>query len=106
MERIAVSAIMIVGALSMGGCAINFAGPLPGSIYTDVKFGDTATSVTSTLKKGKACAVSILGLVALGDASVATAKTNGGVTEVSSVDHTDRAILGVWAEHCTVVRGG
>ena len=98
------SAVVVLGAFILSGCAMT-GSPLSGSLFTDVKFGNTATTATSTAKEGKACAVSILGIVAFGDASVATAKANGGITEVSSVDHTGRSILSLWAEHCTVVRG-
>jgi hypothetical protein len=40
-----------------------------------------------TEKGGKACAESILGLIAHGDASVRAVKANGRIKEVTSVDH-------------------
>ena len=56
-------------------------------------------------KEGKACAQSILGLVAQGDASIKAAAAEGGITKVSSVDHYTRNMLGVIGEYCTIVRG-
>jgi hypothetical protein len=46
-----------------------------------------------------------LGAVAQGDASIIAAKANGGITKVSSVDHTAKSILGIWGEWCTIVKG-
>jgi hypothetical protein len=59
----------------------------------------------SAAKEGKACADSILGLVARGDASVRAAKKNGGITEVTSVDHSARNFLNIVGQWCTLVRG-
>ncbi len=56
-------------------------------------------------KEGKACAQSILGLVAQGDASIKAAAQQGGITKVSSVDHYTKNMLGVIGEYCTIVRG-
>ena len=44
--------------------------------------------------QGKACAESILGLIAHGDASVRAAKANGRIKEVTSVDHSARNSFG------------
>lgn len=41
----------------------------------------------------------------MGDATVAAAKANGGVTEVTSIEHTSTHYLGAYAEFCTIVRG-
>jgi hypothetical protein len=81
------------------------ASPAVGLVYTEVKFGDTATTATSGAKTGKACATSILALVAQGDASIEAAKANGGISEVSFVDHSSKNILGIFGEFCTIVKG-
>jgi TRL-like protein family len=101
-----VFAIALIGAgmLSLSGCQI-VASPLYGGIYNETKYGDVVTTSTSATKEGKACATSILGMVATGDASVTAAKTNGGITNVAVVDHTAKNILGVFGEWCTVVKG-
>ena len=59
----------------------------------------------NTMKEGKACAESILGLLARGDASVRAAKENGGITDVSTIDHSARNFLNIVGEWCTLVRG-
>jgi hypothetical protein len=97
-------AVAAVGVVVISGCAI-VASPVAGALYTEAKYGDTATSSTGASKEGRACATSILGLVATGDASIATAKAAGGISEVSSVDHTAKNILGILGEWCTVVKG-
>ena len=95
---------LIVLALVTEGCMV-VASPVLGVIYTEAKYGDTATTESGANKEGKACARSILGLVAEGDASIAAAKANGGITQVSSIDHTARNIVGIIGEWCTVVKG-
>lgn len=49
--------------------------------------------------------MSILGLVAIGDASTDTAAKTGGITQISHVDEDMTGILGIYAQHCTVVHG-
>jgi hypothetical protein len=98
----AVLAIVLV-SFALSGCA-TVATPALGWIYADVKYGDTATTATNVSKTGTACAQSFLGLISMGDASIAAAKAAGGITTVSSVDHTARHIV-VWGEWCTVVKG-
>lgn len=102
--RVFVLALVGASMLSLSGCQI-VASPLAGVIFNETKYGDVATTATSVTKEGKACATSILGWVATGDASVTAAKTNGGITTVAVVDHTAKNILGVWGEWCTVVKG-
>ena len=81
------------------------ASPLVGIFYNDTKFGYIATSNTAATKEGKACAQTILGLVAQGDASISAAKAAGGITEVAHIDYTAHSILGVVADFCTIVKG-
>jgi len=96
-------------AASLGGCMI-VDSPIKGVLGTEVIWGDIATAETGSpstapLKEGKACAESILGLLARGDASVRAAKQNGKITEVISVDHSARNLLNIVGEWCTIVRG-
>ena len=100
---------LVLGAMGLvvglGGCMIVEA-PIRGVMGTEVIWGDVAGAESSgTQKQGKACAESILGLVARGDASVRAAKVNGGITEVTSIDHSARNFLGIVGEWCTIVRG-
>ncbi|MDD2941535.1 MAG: TRL domain-containing protein [bacterium] len=61
-----------------------------------------------TNRQGEACNMSVLGLVAVGDASVDAAKRNAGITNVTSLE---RDIFGInfyfikFAKSCTIVRG-
>ncbi len=96
-------------AASLGGCMI-VDSPIKGVLGTEVIWGDIATAEAGSpsaapLKEGKACAESILGLLARGDASVRAAKQNGKITEVISVDHSARNLLNIVGEWCTIVRG-
>lgn len=88
----------------MMGCA-SASSPVSGAWYTDVKGPITVTDAYGGTAMGQACATSILGLVATGDASLETAKKNGGVAQVTAVDHTSNSILGFYAKFCTVVYG-
>lgn len=104
LRRVALSIALLIVTFAVSGC-IGVQTPVVGLIYTEAKYGDTATPSTATGKEGKACAMTILSLVALGDASITTAKANGGITEVSAVDHTSKNILGIYGEWCTIVKG-
>ncbi|MDH4244082.1 MAG: TRL-like family protein [Nitrospira sp.] len=97
------SLAVLIG-LTSAGCQI-VASPLAGGIYNETKYGDVATDAAAAGKEGKACATSILGWVATGDASVQAAKSAGGITTVASVDHSAKNILGIFGEWCTIVRG-
>ena len=103
------SRVWTIGALSLGvmiftGCQ-PVASPLMGIFFNDTKYGYIATTDTDATKEGKACAQSIMGLVAQGDASISAAKAAGGITQVSHIDYTAHSILGVVADFCTVVKG-
>ena len=102
---------LVLGLMSLvvglSGCMI-VESPIKGALGTEVIWGDVATGKSAppnTYKQGKACAESILGLLARGDASVRAAKENGGITEVSTVDHSARNFLNIVGEWCTLVRG-
>ncbi len=80
--------------------------PVNGYIYSSVDWdGRVANPGISETKIGTACAKSYLGVVALGDASIAAAKEAGGITKVSSVDHTSTSYFVFYGKYCTVVRG-
>ena len=55
-------------------------------------------------KIGRACAKNYFGIWTEGDMSVATAKRNGKITKVATVDKDVKGYL-VYAEVCTVVTG-
>lgn len=100
---------LVILAAGMSGCMI-VDSPIKGIVGTEVIWGDIATGKAGSpargpLKEGKACAESILGLIARGDASVRAAKENGKISEVTSVDHSARNFLNIRGEWCTIVKG-
>jgi hypothetical protein len=87
------------------GCgAVAGPGILTGGIYSGYTLGSSAGPGAGT-KTGEACAMTILGIVALGDGSIDAAKGNGGISQVASVDHKIFSVLGVYGTVCTVVHG-
>ena len=99
--------VLIVGvgiAMMVSACQ-PVASPLLGMIYNETKYGDMVTSHDVGTKEGKACATSVLGIVATGDASIQAAKNNGGITKVTHVDHSAKNYVGFYSEWCTIIRG-
>jgi hypothetical protein len=88
----------------LGGCAMAKS-PVTGLWYTDTHAGLGATSNQAGNRVGEACASTVLGLIAGGDASIEAARRNGGITMISSVDEHSKSVFGIWAEYCTIVRG-
>lgn len=101
MKKIITLAAVIGGAALLASCAAPMA---VGALYTGVTTGTSATS-GSTAKMGMACNTSILGLVATGDASIAAAKAEGGISRVASVDYKAKNILGLYGKYCVIVHG-
>jgi hypothetical protein len=101
--------IIIIGyaaaLLTLSSCAM-VQGPVMGAWYTDVKGPIAATGQPAKGdRSGEACATSILGLIATGDASIETARKNAGISKISAVDMSGSSILGIYAKYCTVVYG-
>lgn len=98
--------ILLIGlALVLGmstGCQ-GVVSPVIGILVTDAKWDGDADGPLGA-KTGKACAQSILALVATGDASIQKAASNGGITDVKSIDHHSKWTL-LFGEYCTIVRG-
>jgi hypothetical protein len=96
-----------LAVFSTTGCAAvatggnNFA---LGYIYSGYKSSGAVGHAQPT-KTGQACASSILGAIATGDASTEAAMQAGGITQIAYVDHEQFSILGVYATTCTIVRG-
>lgn len=104
LKKVALSAGLTV---ALTGCAMANGGNggATGFVYTAYKMGGNIGSGTGGSKTGQACATSILGVVAMGDATVAAAKTAGGITSVSHIDHDNFGVLGFYAKTCTIVVG-
>ncbi|OUI78924.1 hypothetical protein HK18_05925 [Commensalibacter intestini] len=82
--------LFAVAAL-LAGCAIK--GPV------------NATSNVASSKSGESCSNHLLMIFSWGDASIATAKTNGGITKVSAVDTARKGFLPIFYKSCTEVSG-
>ncbi len=91
--------------IAMSGCAVVASPVGNAAFYTSVQGPVAPGAASGASKTGRSCASNILGVVALGDASIATAKRNGGITAVASVDHDSLNVLAVYSRYCTVVAG-
>ncbi len=98
--------LLILGSLLVLGACTPVASPVTGAFYTNVKHGtNVGDGQLDALRSGEACATAILGLVALGDASIEAARKNGGITKIAFVDHRSKNIWFFYAEFCTIVWG-
>lgn len=102
MKKIATLTTLFVATL-LAGCAGPYSG---GLIYNDYdRPMSVRDNVTDCGKRGESSMVNILGYFAVGDASVAEAKNNGGITKVGSVDTNFVSLLGIFAKTTTIVCG-
>jgi len=84
------------------GCASAY--PI-GGLYTELKLPIAAESDAKALKSGTSECMSVLGLVAIGDASLNTAMRNGNITKISHVDWEAKNILGIIGNYKLTVYG-
>lgn len=96
----AISTLLLSGCVTTGLLT-----PTGGALVKLGTEAGAATSVESATKMGKACSQNILGIVALGDSSIAAAKKAGGITKVASVDADYMTVLYLYGKVCTIVRG-
>ncbi len=75
-----------------------------GSLYTETTQPIAAGSGGGS-KVGVAESTTILGLVGTGDASIETAKRNGRISSVSTVDQKVTSILCIYSKFTTTVKG-
>lgn len=104
MKRIVGVVVALASSALLSGCMMAVQSPAVGVLYAEV-YGPLDAEGPIGKKEGQSCAQSVLGLVATGDASIKAAAKAGGITNVTSVDHYTRNILGVLGEFCTIVRG-
>jgi hypothetical protein len=98
-----VVATILVAGLATGCATAGF--PLSGSTYAGVKGSLYARTLGESKKEGKACAHSVLGIAAFGDATIKEAAKKANISEVDSVDFEEFNILGVYGRYCTIVNG-
>lgn len=103
MKKIAM-AFAAACAILLSGCAMTSA-PAVGVLFTETTAPISATSAEQGSKVGEATLTSVLGIIATGDASIATAAKNGGITKIKTVDYRSFNILGLYATYTTVVTG-
>lgn len=105
--------VAVASLVSLTGCASVFPGgpSLQGMLWTGVtdpaqNLAVAVDSSASANKRGTASAVSVLMLIAVGDASLDAALQDGGITKVHHVDHRVNMVLGgLWAQATTIVYG-
>ncbi len=94
-------------ALMSTGCLRAPVIPPYGIIYSEIQapldhdFDETLVPS----KAGRSESISILGLVAVGDASINTAAKEGGLSVIHTADYEYTNILGIYQKYVTVVRG-
>jgi OOP family OmpA-OmpF porin len=109
--RIEKTIVALVAVMGFGSAGCTAFGYPTGSIYTGttVPHGmmilEGAGAPKPGDKTGQACATGILGIAAFGDASLASAKKAGGVTDVHTVEFGGMSILGIYTQGCTIVYG-
>ncbi len=97
---------ILFAALGLAGCTPIAGKPYGvGSIYSEVHFNERATDAPMGAKRGESCATGILGLIATGDASAATAAKQAGIGRIATVDAMNSNILGIYSKYCVVVTG-
>lgn len=104
MKKLSIMAFGLV-AMLVSSCAVVGTGAGMGALYTGVSEGAAVTSNPLGTKVGESKATNVLGLVAIGDASINTAAKNAGIKKVSHVDVKKTSILGIFASYTTVVYG-
>ncbi len=101
------SAVLAGSLMMMSGCYTAPVMPPGGLIYSNVQ-APIDTNAESTVigpKTGESSSASILWLFAWGDASVATAADNAGISTIEHVDYEFFHILGIYQKFTTRVNG-
>lgn len=92
-------------ATLLSGCATAVS-PVNGAFYSNVKAPVLVTdNADKPTKIGRASARSIMGIYAVGDASIETAAKNAGITHIHHVDYQSESMLGLVADFTVIVYG-
>lgn len=102
--------VVLIGLLCVSLTGCGYTAPVippTGFVYTNIKapIDIDAASSPMPMKSGMSQSMSILGLVALGDASLHSAAEQGGITAVEHVDYEFMTILGIYSRFRTVAYG-
>lgn len=99
--------LALLGSLGLAGCISAPVIPPLGIAYSDIKaplsIGYNDTAVSS--KSGVSESMSVLGLVAIGDASAKAAASANGIKTITHADYEFFNVLGVYQRYRTVVYG-
>jgi TRL-like protein family len=95
--------LSLVCAAALTGCAVSH-GPVTTGLVFDMKGPVAVGSATGSTKVGRAEAWGIV-VYGAGDASIAAAMKNGGITRIHHVDNETTNILGIYAKYVTIVYG-
>lgn len=101
------AAVAVMATTLLTGCLVAPVQPPIGIIYTNYQaplFPDQTTGQVGS-RSGQSHSISILGLVALGDASLQTAAQEGGISNIRHVDYQYDNILGIYQKYTTIARG-
>lgn len=107
MKRLLVCLVLVGAVLPLAGCLSAPVIPPMGIAYSefqaplDVDYSDTDVSG----RRGVSESFSILGLVAMGDASAAEAARAAGIDTITHADYEFFNVLGVYQRYRTVVYG-
>ena len=104
MKKLKFLSFAVLGAALLSSCAI-VRTPVPGLLYTSMKSPHSVTGNAGASKVGTAEGMSILGLVATGDASIDAAAKAGGITKIHHVDEEGWSVLGIIAKYKVYVYG-
>jgi TRL-like protein family len=101
-------ALSLVFALMLSGCYTAPVMPPQGLVYTEttapLDIGADETNLDN-LEQGSASHISILGLIAVGDCSVAEAARNGNLKKVNHLDYSYTNILFIYQNFTTIAYG-
>ena len=103
--------LAVLGLIGVGAMGCTAFGYPQGSLYTGTQIPhgmmrlEGAGAGKGGAKTGESCATGILSIVAFGDATLASAKKAGGITDVHSVEIGEMNILGIYTQGCTIVYG-
>lgn len=103
--RKALLSLAAVAALALTSCSTITTQAGLGALYTGVTEGQMVTSNQLGTKVGKSGSIGVLGLVAIGDASIQTAANSAGIKKVSHVDAKKTSVLGLFAKYEMLVYG-
>lgn len=102
MRKLVILMLLLSSLFIFAGCA---GLGMYGGIYTDIKGPVTTTNLEKGSKTGEASCLNVLGIVATGDCSIATAAKNGQITKIKTVDEEVSSILGLYLKRKVIVTG-